>query len=96
MNRIYQGRVAKVEVIKAGGNVKSPEDWLPLGFQEKEEEFRKLEEEREKLRPQTKVNTPEGIAARERLRAINEELNRPGQEALWEHHQVFQDAVNYN
>ena len=50
MNRIYQGRVAKVEVLKPGTKGKSSDDWKPLDA---------------------------------------------WADALWEHHQLFQDAVNY-
>lgn len=49
MNRIYQGKVTKVEKIKVGAKGKSPEDW--------------------------------------------EEL-KDWQSALWQHHELFQDAVN--
>lgn len=50
MNRIYQGKVTKVEILKPGSKGKSDENWEPL------DNWR---------------------------------------EALWQHHQLFQDAVNY-
>lgn len=50
MNRIYQGRVTKAEILKEGAKGKKPEDWEPLECWNK---------------------------------------------VLWEHHELFQDAVNY-
>ena len=50
MNRIYQGRVTRVEKLKPGANGKSNEDWQPLDNWE---------------------------------------------DTLWQHHVLFQDAVNY-
>lgn len=58
MNRIYQGRVNKVQILKEGAKGKSPEDWQDLDNDPKE------------------------------ARRLDEEL-------LWNHHQLFQDAVNY-
>lgn len=55
MNRIYQGRVVKVEKLKTG---RSADDWEPFD--------------------------PDRKIAREKW-----------QEALWRHHEMFQDAVNY-
>jgi hypothetical protein len=57
MNRIYQGRVSKVEILKSGTKGKAAEY--------------------EAMDPDTKA-----------ARAAGEKL-------LWEHHQLFQDAVNY-
>jgi len=50
MNRIYQGRVARVETCKPGTKGASPDDWQPL---------------------------------------------EDGETKLWQHHELFQDAVNY-
>lgn len=50
MNRIYQGRVTRVEVPSLGAKGQSPKDWEKLP---------------------------------------------KGEEALWRHHELFQDAVNY-
>lgn len=54
MNRIYQGRVTRVERLTpdAKNNGKNPEDWVELS-------------------------------------------NAEWQAALWKHHELFQDAVNY-
>lgn len=59
MNRIYQGRDNKVQILKpAVTKPKSPEDWQELD------------------------SNPN-------------EARRLGEELLWNHHQLFQDAVNY-
>jgi len=59
MNRIYQGRVTKVQIPQKGvTKPKSPEDWQDL------------------------ADDPQ-------------EARRLGEEALWKHHELFQDAVNY-
>jgi len=58
MNRIYQGRVTKVEKLKSGKSGRSPDDWAPFDADPK--------------------------ADREKWQA-----------ALWRHHELFQDAVNY-
>lgn len=58
MNRIYQGRVNKVQILKEGVKGKSIDDWEELS------------------------NDPN-------------EARRLGEELLWNHHQLFQDAVNY-
>ncbi len=53
MNRIYQGRVTKVQILKPGTKGNKPEDWTELD-----------------------KNT--------------------WQSALWQHHELFQDAVNFS
>jgi len=92
MNRIYQGRVTKVEILN-GKNADGQPQWHLLGFTPDEAE--RLEKERERLRPLTKEDSPEGENARKRLADINRRLNEPWQTALWQHHELFQDAVNY-
>ncbi|MFA7344400.1 MAG: hypothetical protein WC003_08860 [Terrimicrobiaceae bacterium] len=60
MNRIYQGRVTKVQIPKEGvTKPKLPEDWQDLDPDDPRES------------------------------------RRLGEEALWKHHELFQDAVNY-
>ncbi|MGD0652287.1 MAG: type V CRISPR-associated protein Cas12b [Verrucomicrobiia bacterium] len=92
LTRVYQGRVTKVEVRNAKA-LDETSQWSLLGFTP--EKAARLETEREKLRPRTKQNTPEGNQARQRLAEINRKLNEPWQTALWQHHELFQDAVNY-
>ncbi|MCX6969221.1 MAG: type V CRISPR-associated protein Cas12b [Verrucomicrobia bacterium] len=59
MNRIYQGRVNNVQILKSGvAKPKTPDDWKDLSDDPKE-------------------------------------ARRLGEELLWNHHQLFQDAVNY-
>ncbi len=91
MNRIYQGRVTKVEIPgskDADGNMQ----WHPLGFTR--EKFQHLEKERDCLRLLAKNESAEGIEARQKLAELNRQLNEPWQNALWQHHQIFQVAVN--
>ena len=56
MNRIYQGRVNKVQILDLEKTAKSPDRWKDL------------------------PGTPK-------------EARRLGEELLWNHHQLFQDAV---
>jgi hypothetical protein len=92
MNRIYQGRVSKVEVF-GGKDAEGKEQWTLLGFTR--EKVAQIEQERECLRQLAQIDTSEGIDARQKLSEINRQLNEPWQTALWEHHELFQDAVNY-
>ena len=87
MNRIYQGRVTRVEIPDGKGG------WQLLGF--KPDEAEQLEKERERLRLLTKKNDAKGKEARKQLAEINHKLNEPWQTALWKHHALFQDTVNY-
>jgi hypothetical protein len=87
MNRIYQGRVSKVEILDGKGG------WQLLGF--KPDEAERLEKEKERLRPFTKQEDANGKEARKQLAEINRKLNEPWQTALWKHHALFQDTVNY-
>jgi hypothetical protein len=89
MNRIYQGRVSKVEVF-GGKDAEGKEQWNLLGFTR--EKLDQLEKEQECLRQLANI---ENIAARKQLAEITRQLNEPWQTALWGHHQIFQDAVNY-
>ena len=54
-----------------------------------------LEKKRERLRLLTKDNDATGKAARKQLAEINDKLNEAWQTALWKHHALFQDTVNY-
>src|SRR3989442_20499 len=92
MNRIYQGRVTRVE-IRDGKNAEGEQQWCLLGF--KPDEAERLETERERLRLLTKENDTKGKEARKQLAEINRTLNEPWQTALWKHHALFQDTVNY-
>lgn len=87
MNRIYQGRVTRVEIPDGKGG------WQLLGF--KPDEAEQFEKERERLRLLTKKNDAKGKEARKQLAEINHKLNEPWQTALWKHHALFQDTVNY-
>lgn len=93
MNRIYQGRVSKVQTLKLRAKGKSPDDWQRFGLDAEHAVALKLE--REKLRALTKGDTAESRAARKRLRIVNAALDGPWQKALWDHHRLFQTAVNY-
>ena len=55
MNRIYQGRVMKVE-IPNGKNADGEQQWCLIGF--RPEEVEQLENERERLRPLTHQGHP--------------------------------------
>ncbi len=92
MNRIYQGRVSKVEVF-GGKDAEGKEQWNLLGFSR--DKIEQLEKERVCLRRLAKTETPEGINARQKLAELNRQLREPWQTALWEHHQLFQDDVNF-
>ena len=67
MNRIYQGRVTKVEILN-GKSADGQPQWRLLGFTPEEAEG--LEKERECLRPLTKADSLEGQKARKRLAQI--------------------------
>ena len=58
MNRIYQGRVSKVQILDPEKNSNSPDRWKELS-------------------------------------SDSREACRLGEEMLWQHHELFQDAVNY-
>jgi hypothetical protein len=92
MNRIYQGRISKVEVF-GGKDVEGEEQWNLVGFTR--EKFEQFQKETDHLRQLAKNESPQGIDARKELKAIELHLNQPWQTALWEHHQCFQDAINY-
>ena len=87
MNRIYQGRVARVEIPDGKGG------WQLLGF--KPDEAERLEKERDRLQLLTKEDDAKGKEARKQLAEVNRKLNEPWQTALWKHHALFQDTVNY-
>ncbi len=87
MNRIYQGRVTRVEIPNGNGG------WQLLGF--KPDEAEHLEKQREVLRLLSKLDDAKGKDARNQLAEINRKLNEPWQTALWKHHALFQDTVNY-
>lgn len=87
MNRIYQGRVTKVETLN-GKNTDGEQQWCLLGF--KPDEVERLENERERLRPLTKQGDAGGEEARKKLAEINRKLNEPWQTALWQHHSIVQ------
>jgi hypothetical protein len=92
MNRIYQGRVSKVEIF-GGKDAEVKDQWNLLGFTR--EKLHEMEHQRECLRQLAKTDTPEAANARKQLAQISRRPNAPWQTALWEHHQIFQDAVNY-
>ncbi len=91
MNRIYQGRVTKVEILNGKDESGKPQ-WVLLGFTR--EKLDELEKQREQLRECAKEKSHEGEKARKELAEINRKLNEPWQQALWKHHKLFQDAVN--
>ena len=87
MNRIYQGRVTKVERLKIGENGKSPEDWEPfLQDEGKRKELTLL---------RNKTNKELSDKEKKRLKELNQEDKDVWEKALWQHHELFQDAVNY-
>ena len=63
MNRIYQGRVTRVEILQPGKKGTKPEDWQPFVPGDSKE-----------------------------ARAAD---RHAWQSAVWHHHELFQDAVNY-
>lgn len=76
-----------------GKDAEGKEQWNLVGFTwEKLEQFQK---EKEHLQQLAKKKSPQGIDARRELKTIELQLNQPWQTALWEHHQCFQDAINY-
>jgi len=123
MNRIYQGRVAGVEIPikvmlppKEGRKAKSEIRWLPFHTNQQEAQ-RLLDEVKprilelggvigdlitklQKARGAQNNGQVEQIAkditkAKIELRELRKKLDEPWQTALWEHHQLFQDMVNY-
>src|SRR5579862_6097320 len=92
MNRIYQGRVSKVETF-GGKDAEGNERWDFFGFSR--EKFEQFQRDRDHLRKLAKKDTSESIDARKQLIGLDRQLNQPWQTALWEHHQCFQDAINY-
>jgi hypothetical protein len=87
MNRIYQGRVTKVE-IPGGKDAQGKQEWHRLGFTK--EQLERLEKEQERQRLLAGNESLEGIDARKKLAELNRQLNEPWQNALWQHHQLFQ------
>lgn len=123
MNRIYQGRVAGVEIpikvmlpTKEGRKAKSEIRWLP--FHTNQQEAQRLLDnvkpcileignvigdlitKLQRARGAQNNGQAEQIAkditkAKTELRELRKKLDEPWQAALWEHHQLFQDMVNY-
>lgn len=116
MNRIYQGRVTKVEMPNPDKNAPPDKVWLPF-----HRELKKALEFQEYVLPAVaeKNSCLQGLAKRREvirksedvrlLAEINSEIAKLSEEAhelrkavkqarevaLWDHHQTFQDAVNY-
>ncbi len=102
MNRIYQGKVARVEIL----NPDAKGDWLlfhrdtnqakelskqiPALRQQVEPEIA----ERAKLSKEQRQYTPKSPQL-EQYENLRDAQREQWQSALWEHHQLFQDAVNY-
>jgi hypothetical protein len=113
MNRIYQGRVARVEIPiqitlpqKGKGKPKIETQWLlfhrdPVRAQHLTRRVPELLEKIESEIAGRAVLSKEERAQRPKSKELQEyELLRAEQreqwhEALWQHHQLFQDAVNY-
>ncbi len=122
MNRIYQGRIAGVEIpikvtlpTKEGRRAKSEIRWLPFHSNPLEAQsllnevkprilelgnvigdlITKLQKARGTQNDGQAAQIAKDIAkAKTELHGLRKKLDEPWRDALWEHHQLFQDMVN--
>lgn len=106
MNRIYQGRVTKVEIKNPDKQAAKTQPWLlyhhdpkrAAELTKKIPELRKQVEpeaaERAKLSKEDRKKRAKSNELQEYERLRDEQLEE-WQDTLWQHHQLFQDAVNY-
>src|SRR6266699_2441374 len=102
MNRIYQGRVTQVEIPDPDEKGK----WL-LFHRDLEKALdltKRTPQLRKKVQPEIdkRAGLPKAernqLAKSEELQKyerLRDEQRKEWQDALWEHHQLFEDAVNY-
>jgi hypothetical protein len=102
MNRIYQGRVTQIEI----PNPTVETDWLlfhrdPRSAQECTKRIPELRQKvegeiaaREKMSKEQRERTKPSAELQD-YRALRSEQEKEWQDALWSHHKLFQDAVNY-
>ncbi len=106
MNRIYQGRVTKVEIPNPDLSTQKDQPWILFHSDPKRavELTKRLPELREKI--EAEIARRAKLSKEERARTakspeleeyerLRDEQRKEWESALWEHHQLFQDAVNY-
>jgi hypothetical protein len=103
MNRIYQGKVAFVEIPR---HSKAGNEWslFHRDLERAGHLTRHIPELREEVESEIAVRAALAKDARERTpkspelheyEQLRDEQRKQWQDALWQHHQLFQDAVNY-
>ncbi len=119
MNRIYQGRVSKVEMPLGGSLPKGKKkeiEWLPFhpdsqkAIQLRDEVLPEIAQKNAAIqecvtrRNEAKKNNDQNLvteiggqidALGEQVHELRKQVKGPWEDALWDHHQLFQDAVNY-
>lgn len=103
MNRIYQGKVTAVEIPDGKddqdkslifhsdiGRAKLLTERIPLLRSKVDDEMKA----RSKMPQEQRQQYPDSKDLQE-YRALRTELKREWQDAVWRHHELFQDAVNY-
>lgn len=106
LNRIYQGRVSYVEIKNSEEATAKETPWLlfhrdPKRAAELTKQIPELREKvegeiakRVKLAKEERSRTPKSPELEE-YEKLRDEQRQQWEAALWEHHQLFQDAVNY-
>jgi CRISPR-associated endonuclease C2c1-like protein len=105
MNRIYQGRVTRVEIPKRKSGEENSGELQWLRFHTNPELAEKITNRIEELRPDAEAelkrrNETKGEKLAKGLllldyERLQDESRTAWEQALWQHHELFQDAVNY-